>query len=256
MPSPESVRKGVGLWSFPGAERGLKQLRVAWFYNWQAAPPEGVGVGTEFVPMIWGKTDVSPGNLAKAKRSGRTLLGFNEPDQKKQAALTVKRALELWPQLAATGMRLGSPATARRADSARGWMARFMKGAAERGYRVDFICVHYYPDDLRNPAAAAENLRWFLQKVHGRYQKPIWLTEFALADWKMAASPAQQQAFLRAVWPLLESLPFLERYAWFALPPNPSGDGGALAGANLCDESGELNGTGQVYGGINRSGQK
>ena len=40
------------------------------------------------------------------------LLGFNEPDLAEQANMTVEKALELWPRLEATGMRLGSPAVA------------------------------------------------------------------------------------------------------------------------------------------------
>jgi hypothetical protein len=31
---------------------------------------------------------------------------------------------------------------------------------------------------------------------------------------------AQQVAFIDAMLPVLEGMPFLERYAWFALPPD------------------------------------
>ena len=36
--------------------------------------------GVEFVPMIRDASDVTSANLASAKDSGNTLLGFNEPN--------------------------------------------------------------------------------------------------------------------------------------------------------------------------------
>jgi hypothetical protein len=50
--------------------------------------------------------------LSAATASGKTILGFNEPDLAGQANMTVGQALDLWPRLQATGRRLGSPAVA------------------------------------------------------------------------------------------------------------------------------------------------
>lgn len=247
LQSGEHASKGIGLWRFEGYRRGVESLGVAWFYNWEAQRPASVNREIEFVPMIWGAKDVTKENLRLAKKSGRILLGFNEPDTRKQANMTVERALELWPQLQATGMRLGSPAPAKGADSPDSWLGRFMKGAAEKGLRVDFICVHNYQADFSDPRAAALRLRQYLEKVYALHRKPLWLTEFALADWKTPATAEQQRAYMKEVLPMLEKLPFLERYAWFALPPNPRGDGGALAESHLCDHRGELNTSGREY---------
>jgi len=68
-------------------------------------------------------------------------LGFNEPDHPDQANMTVQQALDLWPHLTATGMRVGSPATAADPSSSGSWLEQFMDGAKARGYRVDFVCV-------------------------------------------------------------------------------------------------------------------
>jgi hypothetical protein len=92
----------------------------------------------EFVPMIWGKDNVTPATLAKAKREGDVLLGFNEPDMDGQANMSVEDALAAWPKLQDTGRRLGSPAVAYGGDTAGGWLDRFMKGAKAKGLRVDF----------------------------------------------------------------------------------------------------------------------
>src|SRR5262249_35947653 len=85
-----------------------------------------------------------PKQLELAKKSGSVLLGFNEPDHPQQANMTVQQALELWPHLTATGMRVGSPATAADPSLSGSWLEKFMDGAKARGYRVDFVCVHWY----------------------------------------------------------------------------------------------------------------
>ena len=98
-----------------------------------------------------------------------------------------------------------------------------MNGAHRRGYRVNFITLHWYGGDFRT-AAAVRELKSYLQAVWQRYRKPIWLTEYALTDF--GASPAryptwsQQAAFVTASTAMLERLPYLRRYAWFALPSN------------------------------------
>jgi hypothetical protein len=94
-----------------------------------------------------------------------------------------------------------------------------MSGAASKGYRVDFITLHWYGSDFS--AAAVNQLRGYLQAVANRYHKPVWLTEFALINF--SGSPkfptqAQQSAFVTNGTAMLDSLPFLERYAWFSLP--------------------------------------
>ncbi len=197
--------------------------------------------------MIWGSKSLNPTDLAKAARNGKVLLGFNEPDQSNQSNITVEDALNAWPQLEATGLRLGSPAAAGGYDSPDGWLAKFMKGAKDHGCRVDFICVHDYEGGFDSPEKAADALCAKLELVHQQYQKPLWLTEFALADWHAPASEAQQQAYAKIVIPRLEKIPYLERYAWFALPPDLAGDNGALAHSNLCSKSGELTPLGLEY---------
>ena len=47
--------------------------------------------GTQYVPMIFSASAATPENIALAKQSGSdVLLGFNEPNEKVQAANTVQ----------------------------------------------------------------------------------------------------------------------------------------------------------------------
>jgi hypothetical protein len=224
-PPARSAKKGVSTWDFAGVGVALRDVGASWYYNWSPGPTAGAGTSAQFVPMIWGSGSVTSANLATAKAAGPVLLGFNEPDLAGQANLTVTAALDLWPQLEATGQRLGSPAVASGGATAGGWLDEFVGGAYQRGYRVDFITLHWYGSDFS--AAATGQLRGYLQAVYDRYHLPIWLTEYALIKFGNPSTyptDAQQVAFIRASTDMLDGLPFVERYAWFALPTPKSGD--------------------------------
>jgi RNA polymerase sigma factor (sigma-70 family) len=217
-----TVKKGVSAWAFSGASQALRDSGATWYYTWSTqhtgiATPSGVG----FVPMIWGAGSVTATALAQAKAAGPYLLGFNEPDMGAQANMSVDQALSLWPKLMAAGRVLGSPAVATGGDRAGGWLDRFMSGAAARGYRVDFITLHWYGGDFVTDRAVSQ-LRSYLQAVYDRYHKSIWLTEYALIDFSSGAAryPTQNQqaAFLSASAKMFRGLTYLQRYAWFALP--------------------------------------
>ncbi|WP_405009286.1 sigma-70 family RNA polymerase sigma factor [Kitasatospora sp. NBC_01539] len=220
-----SARKGVGVWSFDGVSQALAASGAGWYYTWATRHP---GVTTpasaSFVPMIWGAASVTDASLAQARANGPYLLGFNEPDMAEQSNMSADQALALWPQLMQAGKVLGSPAVAYGADTPGGWLDRFMSGAAAKGYRVDFITLHWYGGDFRTPQAVSQ-LTSYLEAVHQRYHKPIWLTEYALIDFSRGTrfpSPEQQAAFVTASAKALDALPYLQRYAWFGLGADPS----------------------------------
>jgi RNA polymerase sigma factor (sigma-70 family) len=223
-PPASSARKGVGVWSFDGVNTALGRSGASWYYTWS---PTHSGIsGPGFVPMIWGGDSADAASLAKAKQAGPYLLGFNEPDMAGQANMSVDQALALWPRLEAAGKVLGSPAVAYGGDTAGGWLDRFMTGARQKGYRVDFIALHWYGGDFTAPDAVAQ-LKAYVQAVHNRYHKPVWLTEFALTDFANGGTryptDQQQAAFVTAAAKMLDGLPYLQRYAWFGLPAKDDG---------------------------------
>jgi hypothetical protein len=223
-----SQRKGVSTWNFSGVRQALADSGASWYYNWGAAP-NGIAApaGVSYVPMIWGAASVTAATLAQVSQEGHVLLGFNEPDLASQSNMSVAQALALWPKLMATGMTLGSPAVASGAATPGGWLDQFMAGAKARGYRVDFITVHWYGGDFRT-GPAVQQLQAYLQAIYARYHLPIWVTEFALTSYSGATAtfPAQTQqaAFLTAAATMLDGLSYVQRYAWFALPAS-SGSG-------------------------------
>jgi hypothetical protein len=170
--------------------------------------------------MIRAKGDATDGTIARAKKeSGGELLGFNEPDMAGQADMSVEEALAAWPKLQATGLRLGSPSVAYGGDTAGGWLDRFMSGAKDKGYRVDFITLHWYGSDFS--AAAVGQFLGYVDAVHKRYGKPVWITEFGLLNFSGSPkypSSSQLVTFIEGATSGLQKRSFVERYAWFGLP--------------------------------------
>ncbi|WP_436527587.1 sigma-70 family RNA polymerase sigma factor [Actinoplanes sp. HUAS TT8] len=215
-----SAKKGVGVWKFTGSKAALKDVGAGWYYDWASQNNDIPGpTGVEFVPMIWGKQNVTSATLKEAKSEGKVLLGFNEPDMGGQANMSVEDALAAWPQLEATGMRLVSPAVAYGGDTAGGWLDRFMTGAKSKGYRVDAIALHWYGSDFS--AASVNQFLGYVDAVHKRYGKPIWITEFGLMNFSGTPkypTDAQKVTFIKGTTAGLEKRSFVERYAWFGLP--------------------------------------
>ncbi|HEX3388985.1 MAG TPA: sigma-70 family RNA polymerase sigma factor [Streptosporangiaceae bacterium] len=225
-PPASNAKKGAGAWAFTGAGQALAQSGASWYYTWSASPAVGVSSagGPRFVPLIWGAANVNAGTLSEVRGEGPYLLGFNEPDMSGQANMSPARALSLWPQLMATGLRLGSPAVASGGATPGGWLDQFMSGAQARGYRVNFITLHWYGSDFATGPAVSQ-LESYLQAVHARYHKPIWLTEFALANFggsPQTPSRPRQAAFLTAATAMLQRLSYVQRYAWFGLEATAS----------------------------------
>ena len=218
----EAPKKGVGTWSFPHVNAALDDVNVAWYHTWKidrsgTVPPAGV----EFVPVVWSDEFATPGNLSVAKSLGTALIGFQSPDSAEGANMTVAEALAVWPDLEATGLRLGSPVPAKNPLLNNSWLEQFLAGATDQGLRVDFVCVRWFGSDFHTPTAVGQ-LQDFVQTLYAKFGLPIWLTEFSLLTTSNGSyvfpSWSEQVAFVEASTALLDSLDFVERYAWFSLP--------------------------------------
>ena len=225
----------------------IVSLKAFWFYTWGTPLPAQPPQTCEFVPMFWGKANVTTGNIQLAQQlktqgSAKYVLGFNEPNNSGQSNMSVSDALALWPQLESIGLPLGSPATDWPTVQ---WFTDFMDSVAVENLRVDFICVHMYVglDDV--------SFVQTLETLHAKYNLPIWITEFATADWSAATpaanqyTPAQVLAFMQRLVPQLDSLPYVQRYSWFSGDPNSA----ALWSSALVDAGGNLTALGSWYAG-------
>ena len=232
------LKKGLGVSRYNDKSQAsankFDDLGISWYYNWGVDDPNPYS-NAEYVPMIWGAGDVTQTKLDKIKEgyeSGKYkhLLTFNEPDKTDMnvsSNVSVAKAIELWPQLESIGIPLSSPAPAEfniksfENPQIDNWLDDFMKEAKKKKYRVDFIAVHIYQDF--SETGAHNKLRNILTTIYDKYQLPIWLTEFGAIDigtW--AGNPLNSvcnekaaKEYTQKTTKMLESLGFIERYAWF-----------------------------------------
>ncbi|MHA7219788.1 glycosyl hydrolase [Arthrobacter sp. MDT1-48-3] len=222
----------------------INSLKLDWYYTWQAQ--YYVNANPPFVPMIKDASKLSErdaiGWITRQLPVTKTkhLLGFNEPDHASQANMTPDEAIKLWPQLMATGLRLGAPAPAGTNSL---WLESFMSKAKAKGLRVDFVTMHRY---------AWPKADEFLRKVtmlHEKYGKPIWVTEYAVADWDATPTRpsiytrAQTEDFMRATVAGMRAMPFVERFAW----KTRSNTDPAMRSSSLFNSNGTLTSTGKLY---------
>ncbi|WP_432570140.1 glycosyl hydrolase [Kineococcus sp. SYSU DK005] len=217
-----SAKKGVAAAGGGSSPSQLRELGTSWYYDWSDGAASSAE--HEYVPMLWGSSEAADGTriatLTRGAQQGRYshLLAFNEPDKPDQSNVSPEQALQLWPALQSTGLRLGSPAPA---NYWGGWLDTFMDGALQRGYRVDFLALHYYPD-FTDPSAV-EGLRAMVQDAWDKWRRPVWITEIGAIDisaWglgplRSAPSHALADDFARRATTALQQTDAVERYAWF-----------------------------------------
>ncbi len=221
------------------ADRSLAALQVGWYYNWTLRPSSEATADC-FVPMYWGR-NWQLAKLAQALPQRRPdLLVYNEPDRATQADRSVEEAIREWPQLSGLSDRISAPA-AKPFDA---WMRRFMVEARARNLEIDFVPLHWYggPDSRRF-------LR-YVDRVHDLYGLPIWITEFAVADWKAKRFGTRNRfteedviRFIEAVLPELERRDFVERYAWLVAATGKE----SLRASLLVTSDGKMTKVGKAY---------
>ncbi len=228
------------MWSKPVA------LNCYWHYTWKNDllanyPFESL----YFIPMMWGGTNTEAvrKNVQDYIDAGlyHHILGHNEPDKKDQSNMTVEKSLSAWEGLMEFGLPLGSPVVA----SDYTWLDDFMTQIKEKGWRVDFICMHHY---------GGTSVSAFTNKIanlHKKYGLPILITEFAVADWntggditknKYYGKTDQIKAFMKGALEWMEKTDYVMGYSWFSFGENDAAGGpSALFGAgNQLTELGEF----------------
>jgi hypothetical protein len=152
------------------------------------------------------------------------LLAYNEPDGTNASAqgnMSVGQAVQYWPQLIATGRRLGSPVMYGSTtevpkepnpnntpsanltglqqldisntgtpnmvtlDPTNIWLDNFLVQISNLNPKKypDFICIHWYGPNK------ADSFTGYLTAVYNKYKLPIWVTEYSCADWDATCCP-------------------------------------------------------------------
>jgi hypothetical protein len=210
-------------------------LNLQWLYNWNL--DRNSPLDWEYVPIrqvrYWPSLDQD-----WKVRGASHVLGYNEPDHADQANMTVAEAISSWPDLLWPGLRAGAPAVS---DGGLSWLYNFMSQADAAGLRVDFVPVHYYRcyGSAGDAAGTATQFYNYLKGIYDTVKRPLWVTEWNNgANWTGCADPtfAQQEAAVQAMIDMLESTPFVERYAiynWVEDVRRVKWDDGSLTAAGV-----------------------
>lgn len=211
----DTTKKGwAGTWS----TETQNLFNTSWCYNWDDSNHRD-WTDRDYVTQKHHKE--WPGTTSVGNNtSGANILGMNEPDNDNdpnEHPLTVDQALALWPEVMATGRRIGSPAVAGKYDN---WLYQFIDSIDARGWRCDFIAVHaYWYSDKSSWESQLKNI----SKRCGN--RPIWITEMNYgANWTgwpgsntngNAANYAIEKQHMAPTLDFLNSAPYIERYAFY-----------------------------------------
>jgi autotransporter-associated beta strand protein len=216
-----------------GWSGGVQMLvNPLWNYDWNNEAASTLDA--EYVPMRWGLYWNSYANI-NGKQKSTHVLGYNEPDKTDQANMSVETAIAAWPALMQSGLRVGAPAVSDSATTGMGlqWLYSFMSQADALGYRVDYVPIHFYKCDW-----SATQFSNYLAGVYLQTGRPVWVTEFNNgANWCSSdPTPAQNATVISSFINMLESAPFVERYAiynWVGTNRAMVADDGTLTPAGI-----------------------
>ncbi len=189
-----------------GSQDGAAALECGWHYDWDNVANSSLDV--EYIPMRHNEWWNAYSNINNKLNTTHSL-GFNEPDRPDQANLTVDRAIQLWPEMLKSGLRVGSPCPS---DGNPGWVFDFIKKADELQLRVDYVAVHWY----KGGQTAQQFYDW-LKWIHNNTGRPIWITEWNNgANWTCCLPTYEEQATdVAAFIHMFDTTSFVERYALY-----------------------------------------
>ncbi|KAF3007322.1 hypothetical protein E8E14_005860 [Neopestalotiopsis sp. 37M] len=247
-PAPGTSKRGL-CWPvdnkdpvFPFTKPGSK---ITWLYNWSPNPQPNTTSGMlEFVPMQWNHVYIDQLADKIAQAGANTVLGFNEPELPDQSNMPVELAASVWVQyiepLRQAGIRAGSPAISS-APQGVVWLQQFIASIQAQGSDVDFYCLHWY----------GETLGQFYDYIWSTYYqlgptKPVWITEFACSNFNIDNPLPKDyvESFARDSVAYLDTVDWVERYAWFAPTPDVGSVGKWAA---MLDSDGNLTPLGVSY---------
>ncbi|TAQ83797.1 hypothetical protein B7494_g7881 [Chlorociboria aeruginascens] len=206
------IKKGVS-YNTASLLSSFSSATISWAYNWGATSAGLSLPGVEYVPLLWGLsstyTSSWSSDASAAIAAGSThLMSFNEPDLSTQSNIGYADAAAgylKYMQPFAGKAKLGAPAvTNGGAPMGLTYLGNFLNACS--GCTIDFVSIHWYD--------SATNIDYFKSYVAQAYaaggNRPLWITEFGASG-----SDAEVSTFLETVIPWLDSLNYVERYAYF-----------------------------------------
>lgn len=277
-------KKGIALGSDMTDKITMKDLNVAWYYNWGTDPiGTHVDEGVDHVPMMWGGAEDNIEAMETFTTESNYFLGFNEPDIKSQANMNFWDATKVWTEyVTPLNVRKVSPAPAAPGGGS-DWLKKFMFGdyiclnnylndgswGLYKDYEdeasktwvegvnddVDAVVLHYYQGKID-----LEGLKKAVNNLWTTYHKPVWITEVSVAGMKGASNDfsyeiperrAEMAEFVKGIVEYCNDLPYVERYCWFSYNVQSANDLDGITGSGATAmfdyETGNYTELGRVY---------
>jgi Glycosyl hydrolase catalytic core len=217
----------------------VKQFNASWYYGWSINRPSFGAMN--FIPMTWGKgtATVTDVNYLVNRKDVNHLLSFNEPDNPGQSNIpSIDTAIARYRVMMQTGLRLGSPAVEQNNALAAGkWLPIFMDSARAKKLRIDYVCLHWYDwgsetSNTGGDTVVAEQVftrfKAYVERARLTYpDQKFWLTEYNCNP-SRNARPNLIKYFMQLSSEWLNTVPYVERYAYFQTRTNAVDANGVL----------------------------
>jgi hypothetical protein len=227
--TPKAILEGIDAlgfrWYYTYAN-GLEPWDVGTSYGKPTYDNRGTLVDPGYTPnivqygAIWNANPLYQNSttMGLAQSLGRLIITYNEPWNTFNHywtghPMTPAEALAGWPALQALGPRLASPSVSFvNYTGSNDWLAEFMAGVASNGYRVDAINVHFY-----SITGSVDEMRSYLEAMHNTYNKPLVVSEWAMANFGAGTGFSQQQNadFAVGACQMMDQLPYVEAHCWY-----------------------------------------
>ncbi len=228
---------------------------ISWWYNWHYLPDAAIrptyrNYNVDFTPMAWNATGIGGvKNWAERDSTVRYILGFNEPNFKEQANMTPSQAAKVWPAF----QKIAEENDLKIVGPAVNYCGECVSEGGTTYYnpfdylddffascdtcQVDFIGLHWY--------GSGNSIVGYVNDAK-KYNKPIWMTEFASWDYSNPVNNVKEQMkYLAGTVNFLERDPDVYRYSWFI--GRTAGGIDAAPYIDLYGEDGMLTELGQLY---------
>ena len=228
-----SKKRGVAMNTMSAADFRALAPGVSWYYNWSASPGSSVppsDAKMTFVPMLWDEnssTTALKNYLASANPKPPVVLAINEPNLKGQAFITPQQTAATFKSAQTIANTYGIPTVgphmatgSATADSITAFdpiqnttltytsMTDFLDATLyytnQAGTQVPALGLHCYDN--------AGAVKYFADLFNTRYQRPVWVTEFAYAA---AATTTDARDYIIQATDYLERTSNVAGYAFF-----------------------------------------
>ncbi|KAL7424118.1 hypothetical protein Q5752_001703 [Cryptotrichosporon argae] len=204
--------------------------KTSWYYTWSPINvASGDSIGLEFVPMLWGPTQVSEWYSYQSQWGSnvKNALFFNEPNESSQCNMAAADSVSYWmndylPIRSSNGIALGGAATTS-APSGLEWILAFSAACTADGNSasdcaMDFIPLHYYD-------VTASGFQSYVENFYSSTNTELWITEYACENYNGGAQCTSDETWsfheTMAAW--FDDQDYVTRYAPFGMMEDMQG---------------------------------